>query len=55
MHLVVQRNAPLSDDDAARIGALFQARDGRRIQGGGLRHRPLPRRRSPSIGAIIFI
>lgn len=38
MHLVVQRNTPLSDDDAARIGALFQALDGRRIPGGGLRY-----------------
>jgi len=38
MHLIVQRDTPLSDGEAARIGALFQAEEGRRIHGGGLRY-----------------
>ncbi|MCY1514260.1 phosphoserine phosphatase SerB [compost metagenome] len=38
MHLIVQRSTPLSDSEAARIGALFQAADGCRIHGGGLRY-----------------
>jgi len=38
MHLIVQRDTPLSDGEAARIGALFQAEEGRRIHDGGLRY-----------------
>ncbi len=38
MHLIVQRGTPLSDSEAARIGALFRAEDARRIHGGGLRY-----------------